>query len=309
MKIFNEKKNRFFNTTHTLLNNSIEGIDRATFDKAFSENGFAEYNYDFVNGLIGKHNLSFEDIQLFEENKNKFYPVIDSKVPIRLTSIEKEWLKSVLQFDGVKMFLNESTIEKLNANLIEEIQIFEEVDSIYDSKIKTIIKAIIESKIITCTYITLYGTVHTESRVIPYKIEYSLRIKSFWLIGYSIDTKTMIKMAVDRIEINALSNYDVDINIKELVEEQKLTEPLVLEIKDQKGSLERALHSFSAYRKNGIYDREKDLHKVNIYYYTFDEYELLKDIISLGCHVKIVEPSSLKEKLLEKTQRQISMFA
>ena len=324
MKVFSEKKNRYFSVTHELINKAVKdgGISEKEVNEKLINNGFVDYNWDFSQALVGGKNNKFEDIKLFVNNNGKYNPVFDSPIYTRLTAIELDWLAFILDNANIELFLSEDIIVKLRAKIKNRKSLFDgqwhssknqSVTTEYTQEtrnnIKMIIAAITENKIIECKNETLYGEVFDNSKVIPYKIEYSLRLKAYWLIGYSIKNKKMVKMAIERMKIYGLMENGEITDLQKEIKLQRNTEPLKIEIFDEKGVLERALHSFSGYKKDGVFDRENNIHRLSIYYYEFDEYELIKDIIALGSYVRVISPLSIKEKILGKVKQQISMFA
>lgn len=318
MKLFNEKNNRFFEIARNITNKAVNdgGIAQKEIDRLTTENGFTDYNYEFCQAIAGKKSYVFEDICLLGENGENYFPLIDSTVPARFTRIEIEWLASVLQDENVDAFLSESTLSKLQNNF-EGIQpLFKEGEINNKSltpQIKTnisfIVKAIDDGKGVICSNTSLRGDVYKDSLVVPYRIEYSAKMSAFWLIGFLPIEDKMVKMAVERMSVQRLTKDPLTINFEKYTQTQRKDTPIVLEIKDEKGALERALHSLSGYKKNGIYDKEQGVHRIRIYYYEFDEYELIQNIISLGAYVKVVGPQSVKAQILGRVRTQQRLFA
>ncbi len=324
MKVFSEKKNRYFSITHELINQAVKdnGVSQEEiFEKLFTS-GFIDYNWDFIQGLVGKKNIKFEDIKLFVNLNKKYIPIIDSPISIRATTIELDWLSFILENENIDLFLSKETVKKIRSKLKNTKSLFDiqrhssknqnvttEYTQEFRNNIKIIMEAIANNMIIDCKNETLYGKVFDHCKFIPYKIEYSLRMKAFWFIGYSIENKKMEKMAIERMKIYELMENCEIVNLRNEIKLQKVAEPLKIDIVDENGALERALHSLSGYRKDGVFDRKNNIHRLNIHFYEFDEYELIKDIIALGSYVKVISPRMMKEKILEKVKRQISMFA
>ena len=282
MHLFNEKKNLFFGITHMLINNQ-SNLSEKEFRKAFKESGFTEYNYDFASALIGKK-IDFADIQLFRNDNGNISPLVKAKAPYLLSNLEKSWLEEMHSNAAIKKFTN-------------------------DENIKSTIIAMREKKAIICDNESLYGDKFNDVLIIPCKLEYSIRMDMFWLIGYSVNDKYMVKMSLERLTVKKLIENNFIIDLDAEYEKQKEAAPIVLEIRDEKGVLERALHAFSTYRKDGVFDKERNLHIVKIYYYSFDEYELIKDIITLGGYAKVISPTEVKQKIYDKINRQIALFA
>lgn len=304
MTFFNEKKNLFFNITLKLLGSSKASYTKQEINEAFQESGFIDYNYDFVSALIGERNTKFTNITLFAENEKKYSSIISSKMPIILSNLEKEWLVDMLQDSNISSFISETLICKLeNMFQINHVSRTEPND-----KITKILEALRNNKMIICNNKTQYGDLYANTELVPCKLEYSLRQKTFWLIGLIPKEDHMVKISIDRMTIIELRDNNLSIDLNSKFEDQREPSPIVLEIKDEKGALERALHSFSSYKKDGIYSKERNVHIIKIFYYRFDEYELIKDIISLGRYVKVIEPVAIKQQIINTLKRQIDLI-
>ena len=91
--------------------------------------------------------------------------------------------------------------------------------------------------------------------------------------------------------------------MKKFINNKKnIDKPIVLKIEDNKNTLDRCFNLFSAYDKRYYYDDNNNL-ILNIYYHDFDEAEIVRDILSLGKSVIVLEPKKVRDKVVSRILR------
>ena len=83
----------------------------------------------------------------------------------------------------------------------------------------------------------------------------------------------------------------------------KTARSLVLELKDERNALERAMLHFSHLNKETERIGE-DLYKITLFYEREDETELLIRVLSFGPMVKVLFPEDFLGKLKERLEKQ-----
>ena len=135
-------------------------------------------------------------------------------------------------------------------------------------------------------------------RCIPYRLEYSPKDDKFRLISAN---------KRDTLSINLARITRVDM-LEEYTEEEYQPRPmkkriLVLELKDQRNALERAMLHFSHLNKQTERIGE-DLYKITLFYEREDETELLIRVLSFGPVLKVVFPDDFVKKLVKRLKKQ-----
>lgn len=294
MKIFNEKKNKYFAIARKLINRSLNETTTVEDVKTILSNeGFIEYDYDFKNALIGNASTTFDGMQLFESDGDEITPKVCEPIPVLLTTVEQEWLKTIVSDNRIHNFISENTLSKLCNKLNAENVTSENSSETF----QMVLKAIKENLWIVCDNNTSSGKVYSNIVVAPFKIEFSSYLDTFWLIGYIPADNKLVKMQIERMTINTLVEPTEKLDFESISQKYIKSNPIVLELTEERGALERALHMFSSYKKDGFYDSATKVHHLKIQYYSFDEKELIKNIISLGPYVKVIEPQYIVEKI------------
>jgi predicted DNA-binding transcriptional regulator YafY len=75
---------------------------------------------------------------------------------------------------------------------------------------------------------------------------------------------------------------------------------VVLDVEPANHVIERCFRLFSYYERKAVYDREDRRYRLEIVYYSYDEAEVVRDILSLGSSVIVLEPAELRNKIYER---------
>ena len=83
---------------------------------------------------------------------------------------------------------------------------------------------------------------------------------------------------------------------------------LKLEVTNKHNVLERCFYLFSLYDKTSEYDDESGANKLSMDYFMYNEEEIVTNILYLGKFVKIIEPSYLRDKLLNRIMKALILY-
>lgn len=329
MELFIEQKNKNYGAVYDLLmeinrkpNKIITGNEISEF---ILERGL--YTPYFENSLMNKCKEANDNLYILREVSKDIY-TIDMRMyfPPPILDVEIVYLKHILKDERMKIFLDNSTIYKLKGLLktYKDVQIgkYVEIEGIskrnhtyekLDKAFILVLKSRKEKRIIKYTYTTKNGQIFKENFMIPYKIEYSIRDDKFYIIYYSIEQNKINKGIISNFSNMELHNYyeDYDFILKTIpfnANKQKVKEPIVIEIKDKENSVERAFHLLSCFEKKAYYDREKDIYKIYIYYYEYDEAEIISRILSLGKNAKVISPNSIRLEIIQRIKKSIRQY-
>ena len=75
---------------------------------------------------------------------------------------------------------------------------------------------------------------------------------------------------------------------------------VVLEVDLVQHVIERCFRLFSFYDRKAVYDSDKEKYRLELSYYRFDESEVLRDIMSLGSNVIVIEPRGIQIKIYNR---------
>lgn len=329
MELFDEVKNRYMHIVFKVLNECKKGISEKEIFKIVEEEEFEEKiigdNYQTFEGLLLNHYSENDNFNLLKVREGLYYPNISfnkkTPVPVRLTNLEKAWLKNMLEDKLLKFSLSDATILKLKAALqsfdaprISEIinttniSKLPEVENIqqFEDNFRILLKAIRDGKAIKYCNTDKCGNMYYNKNALPIRLEYSIRDSRFRVSMYSLDEERPImaniySMTDVEIKDNCKFKTSREAVIKLLHEQRYSKDPIILEVTDKKAAMERCFMSFSELER---YSRciEKDKYELKLFYYTFEEEDIIRKILALGPYVKVVSPEVIKEEIIRRVK-------
>lgn len=298
--LFSEVYGSYFNVVAKVIEQAIGGTltDKNLYE-IVSENAFSESVMNIPTAL-----KSGEWKLITPEYKTP----IKHKPTMPLTTLEKRWLKALLDDPRIKLFdvsaKGLKDVEPLyNRDTFVYFDKYGDGDDFenpeYIKNFRTILNAIKEKRKLTIRFKSHRGKVHTLC-VIPHRLEYSQKDDKFRLIGVTSRDTLIINLA----RITKCSMSDKYRKFEDREEKRRL-ESLVLELTDERNALERFMHHFSYLKKET--EKLDDKHyRITLEYDRDDETEILIRILSFGPLVKVVSPQSFINKLKNRINKQIS---
>lgn len=313
MNLFDETENKYYELVTYLLN------------------GKGEYTHSEINRILSnklKGELDFEVIEaLFEADEGSelvfctdngiLKPVLNERFPVRNSSIESQALKSLASCIYCKHFLSDETKKKILSNLkdIDEewdpnkITIKNRFDAgitkaqkSYGEGLATIAKAIREQKAIKYDNIRPGRVEMKGKKAYPVKIEFSVINDRFRVSAYEPIEHRFIKMNFDSLQNIKLCE---DVSLVDLQEEyiefvKMNMKRVVLDVDPISHVIERCFRVFSCYDRKARFDKDENKYRLEISYLKTDENEVIKNILSMGSSVVVMEPRSVQKEVYRR---------
>ncbi|HOQ38168.1 MAG TPA: WYL domain-containing protein [Acetivibrio sp.] len=348
MELFSEIKNRYFQLMFRIINECAGGKTKNEIMKIIDEG-------EFEQKVIGKNQESFADLvlnkceadenfNLLTERNGVYYPSVGNSycpegstrdtakkedllpLPVRFSMIEKAWLKSLLDKEGIRMVLSKETIDKLQEELQEidtpiRDEYFELTNTIklpaipnretYEENFRILLNAIIQEKAIRYNNIDKKGNKYSDRLALPVSIEYSMRDDRFRVSMYLLDENRPIMANIFTLSDIRIVEEEISIDretAKRLLFEQKYSEePIVLEVTDKKAAMERCFMCFSGMERTAR-SLGNNKYEIRLNYYLFEEENLIRNIISLGPYVKVISPQRIADEVISRVKKAISLY-
>lgn len=152
---------------------------------------------------------------------------------------------------------------------------------------------------------------YKNERAVPLKIEYDIRSDVLRTSMYYIDEKRVVLVNLSSMANIKLANdkkckLDKDEIYKRLRENKRCKEPIVFQVKDKRQAMERCFMTFSSFERTSKIIKD-NVYEITLYYYTFQEEEIIRKILSLGSYITVLEPTNIKEKIIERVKKTIEM--
>lgn len=248
-------------------------------------------------------------------------------VDIPLSTLEKRWLNAICHDPRIQLFTDTlPRFDSVEALFKYEDYIlfdqFSDGDPFLDEHYKAIFKKVltfVHSKtrmIIECmarnnntAQKPSYDTEKTITHILdPECIEYSERDDKFRLIGNSPQYGYTI---VNLSSVIACEEYigEEPINRnQEIPLTENYKKEVILEVINNKNVLERMLTHFSHYEKEAYsVEGDRKFH-VKILYSETDESDIIIRILSFGHHIKVLEPESIRDLIVERINKQLQLL-
>jgi len=299
--LFNEIYSSYYNAVAAIISKAVSGelrdkdIYDIVRDKAFSESIAA------IPDALKKGRWPF----LAEDNTSVF----ENKPERPLSTLEKRWLKAIMNDSRIKLFdlpmegLND--VESLFSH--DDFVYFDRYtdgdpydDENYINNFRAVIGAIKEGRKLRIEYNTKQGERRTWV-LVPDNLEYSSKDDKFRLIAWLENSRFAINMA--RIyKAEPLEKHSG------IIQKEQNKKELELELTDSRNALERAMLHFSHFEKE-TRKLDDSRYSLKLRYMAEDESELVIRVLSFGPALKAVSPHDFVEKIKERLEKQRKLYS
>ncbi|MGI2294916.1 WYL domain-containing protein [Paenibacillus sp. GXUN7292] len=269
-------------------------------------------------------------MNLFEKIFN--YQIIsrlDDSGTFMTTSQERAWLKTMLDHPSAVAAFTEDTLAKLrtiveqdtalnlSSHLIEKARSKEK--QLYHPLIRELRRHIMQHNKIRLTFT---GNVRDhaapvnpaeEHPALPYKLEYSMVKKEWYLLWYHLKRKTMMSTrlsklaAIEEEQLEPSEAQRILAKIERLLDSRK-REVRIEVLPMYNRELSRILYALSSFEKTVDYNEETDVYSVTICLMEREQEYLLSKLRFLGKRVRVINGGYLKRRMLETTSKALERY-
>ncbi|WP_084783913.1 WYL domain-containing protein [Paenibacillus sp. FJAT-26967] len=263
-------------------------------------------------------------MNLFEKIFN--YQIIsrlDESGLYTLTSHERSWLKSMLAHPSAAAAFSPGTLEKLR-NLLEPEQTADVSSSLTEKAksregeafpplLRQLRRLLRARQGFRLTYRVKNGRIQQDRSGLPYKLEYSMVKREWYLLWYSLHNRTFMSTRLQNI--TRVSEEPVTAEVYSSV--IRRLEGALLSRKDQivievicryNAELSRILYAFSCFEKEVDYTTDTDTYRIRLTYQRDDAEYILSKLRFLGMRVKVVEGAELRERMRETSAKALRRY-
>ena len=319
MELFDKLYNCYYTAArHILEAAASRPVGRQEMEHLCRSHGFQETFLSLIPKLTGG------PVPLLKKEKDGFRSVLASPPPkLPLTSLQKAWLRALLEDSRFALFFDDDEIALLRQSLSgveplyreEDFRYFDRFadgdpyeDPGYRSRFHTILTALEEGQVLLISYEGKGGRIrHFE--IFPCQIQFSSKNDKLRLLGLArfrgfFSRKSVLN--VSRVRDCRLSSERPAVSPGRFRFRpvKRAKEPVLLSIGGERNSLERCMLHFANYEKHTEYDEEQGRWLCSIYYDTADETELLIDILSFGPVVEVLGPEPFLAQVRGRVCRQ-----
>ncbi len=293
--------------------------------------GGAEYSQKDIRDMLGKYLPGEEDFEvtealfatdegeelLFTGTEGGIESVLGGDFPIRNSILENQAARSLVRSSYAGHFLQKDTMDKLKKatdNVPEDWtpdditlkNVFENgicsSGRLFEHEISAIAKAIHEKRAIRYDNVRPGRVEKKDALAFPVRIEYSVVNDRFRINAYEPVERRFIKMNLDTMANIEVADETTDVELEaEYAEFIKLnTRRVVLDVEPVDHIIERCFRVFSYYDRKAQYDKEGRVYRLEVSYMKADENEVIKNILSMGSHVVVMEPRTIQKEVYRR---------
>ncbi|GAB6991672.1 WYL domain-containing protein [Paenibacillus pini] len=248
---------------------------------------------------------------------------LDQSGTYMVTSHERSWLKSMLLRPAAKEAFTAETLKKLNALLDEDPcmdidgilieKAYSREKQVYHPLIRSLRQLIMHKNGITIRYKTKHDVIDYAKHGIPYKLEYSMVKREWYLLWYYTRNQTMVSTKLDTIAMiteqecpqEKYDRYMADIQRLQLHHKTTVSVQVIRQFNDE---LSRILYAFSCFEKEVIYEAEDNRYTIVLSLSRQELEYLLSKIRFLGKRVQIVDHPHLQQRMSETATKALLRY-
>ncbi|SEU27968.1 WYL domain-containing protein [Paenibacillus sp. NFR01] len=240
-----------------------------------------------------------------------------------VTAHERAWLKTMLEHPAADEAFMPETREKLRSllepepvmdtalHLIEKARTAEE--QVYHPLLRPLRRCIMEKSGIRITYEIKGGQVKLDQAGIPYKLEYSMVKREWYLLWHHARHHAFMSTRLKKIlsvvpEPASPATVDQIFRKTAKTLESRKTEVVIELVRDYNEELSRILYAFSSFEKNVEYDAPSDIYRIKVTLLSDEAEYLLSKIRFLGKRVRVIEGDYLKQRMLEASSKALQRY-
>lgn len=308
--LFSEIFGCYYRVVQEIVNNAP--LSEIEIQKIIRENGFAESCFYILPML--------QELPFIEKKGDKYYSLLENKIKLPLTNIEKSWLKAISLderfsllskefdgslLDGISPLYDQKFFKYYdrysdgdNFSDISYIRYFHKINKAMDNRnvIKVIYRSPKNDKITIGHYIPLKFEFSSKDNKFRF---YSARIRNGCVDDYVCLNMCRI------LDVRASNeNFEGVLDLEKYIENFEMEEPVIVEVYDKRNAIERFMVEFSSYKKYSEFDRLTNTCKTKIFYRKTEELEILIKLLSFGPVLRVLGPDRFLRLFLYRVQKQ-----
>jgi len=240
-----------------------------------------------------------------------------------VTSHERSWLKTMLEHPAATIAFTADTLEKLRSALEQEpvmnssLHVIEKArpieKQVYHPLLRSLRRHMMNQSGIQVTYEIKGGRIHPAQSGFPYKLEYSMIKREWYLLWYHVRQNTFMSTKLKNILVvtpEPIESIKVESILKriEKIIQSRRNEISIEIVPQYNAELSRILYAFSSFEKSVEYTPENNTYLVHVSLLSDELEYLLSKIRFLGKRVRIVKGKHVKKRMLDSSIKALERY-
>lgn len=232
-----------------------------------------------------------------------------------VSRMEEEYLQYAARQPEAQYFLGDLA-ERLrtdtsdNLSFLQTVQGGDEEPQISPELFQTMLKAIAERYTLCYTYRTREDPQLRADEQIPFRLEYNVFDRRWWLLLYLREQNRTVKVKLEHIRSARLGKkHEVkDEDIREAVCKRYLRkDPVRLLVRDEKNAVERTFLTLGQSPNLTACRQEDGQVLVTFQWFDYDREDLVKKLLYLGDAVTLLGPPEIREHLIRRLREALDI--
>lgn len=240
-----------------------------------------------------------------------------------VTSHERGWLKTMLQHPAAVEAFAPETLQRL-MTILEQDQIVEtnglllhkaasKEKHVYHALVRPLRRTIMNKQLVRLTYGIKDGRTYSEQAAFPYKLEYSMVKREWYLLWYNARHRTMMSTKLHKIsgvneETCSEEEYGQLLRVVQSLMEKRMKRVDIRVVKQYNEELSRILYAFSCFEKEVRYNADTDEYTIGLSFSNNESEYVLSKTRFLGKRVCIVDGEYMKSRMLESATKALGRY-
>lgn len=248
---------------------------------------------------------------------------LDDSGTFMVTSHERQWLKTMLRHPSAADAFSPGTLEKLRSILGREpfietaVYVTEKARSadkqLYHPMLRPLRRCLQRSSGVCLTYSTKGGQIVSGQTGMPFKLEYSMVKKEWYLLWYHLRHRALMSTRLQKIV--SVSDFVIPPDEAERIRGQiarmldsRKTDALIEVVPAYNRELSRILYAFSCFEKDVEYDPAAGLYRIRVSFLGDESEYLLSKLRFLGKRVRVVQGDYLQKRMHESATKALARY-
>lgn len=240
-----------------------------------------------------------------------------------ITAHERGWLKTMLHHPAAQDAFTPETLMKLFSILEQEQQLVIDEDmtekarsmerQVYHPRLRALRRIIAGRNGVRLSYALRSGQFQHEQEGIPFKLEYSMVKREWYLLWYHMRKRSMMSTRLGKIfaaeELPLPADYAEQMlaRIETMLHKRKSSASIQV-MPEYNRELSRILYAFSCFEKDVDYHSGTDCYTITLHFANNESEYVLSKIRFLGKRVKIVEGEALQRRMHESAAKALQRY-
>ncbi|WP_028609848.1 WYL domain-containing protein [Paenibacillus harenae] len=240
-----------------------------------------------------------------------------------VTAHERGWLKTMLRHPAALEALEAETLARLET-ILEQDQPLDTQElllhkaaskekQVYHALLRPLRRAIMNKNFVRLSYGLKNGRGFNEQTAFPYKLEYSMVKREWYLLWYHMRYRTLMSTKLHKItevheEPCSEESYEqLQATVLSLLEKRKLSVDILVE-RQYNAELSRILYAFSCFEKEVRYTEESDEYTIRLSFLNNESEYVLSKTRFLGKRVRLINGDYMRGRMLESATKALARY-